>query len=195
MSEALREVIHVLTRPHIHRNGDRVAYVEPLLETLHSLIKPSGAQKNSDGGGSAGGSRPPINLEALTLWQDITKRIDREWPYAGHPSTVRVPVERKLQAWYSNAAQPHEALHLYELCKGWERQIREALEPTKKMPLSGACPACEKTHVETTDEDGAARYNPALLAFPGAEPVYAICLVCEHTWEGQALHELAATLT
>lgn len=195
MSRTLADVVHVLTRPHIQSNGDRVAYVEPLLDTLYALIPPSMGQKDSDGSsGSDGGSRPPISIDAFDLWQQISGKIDREWPYAGHPSTVRVPTTRKVQAWHNAAAQPHEALYLYELCIKWERQILEALEPVKKMPLSGACPECDHTHVETLDEDGDAKFNPALLAFPGADPVYAICQVCEHRWDHEDLHELAARL-
>lgn len=195
MTRSLADVVHVLTRPHATRNGDRVAYVEPLLDTLQSLIHPSSSAKGNDGGGGGGGSRPPISLDALTLWQDITGRIDRDWPYAGHPSAVRVPYGRKVQAWMNTAVTPEQQSKLYALCTKWEDQIREALEPAKRMPLSGACPECQNTHVETISEDGERKYNPTLLAFPGADPVTAICQVCGKTWQGGELHELAEIIT
>lgn len=195
MTRTLADLVHVLARPHVQSNGDRIAYAEPLLDTLHSLIAPSAAGNgSSDGGGSSTKSRPPINLDAMSLWQDIAGKIDREWPYAGHPSTVKVPTTKKLQAWFNSAAQPQDALYLYELCVKWEARILEALNPTKKMPLSGACPECDHTHVETLDEDGKPKYNPALIAFPGAVPVYAKCQVCEHRWDHEELHELAARI-
>lgn len=195
MTDTLRDVIHVLTRPHAQLNGDRVAYVEPLFDTLRSLIHPSAAQKADEGGGGGGGgSRPPLNLDAVSLWQEIKTRIDREWPYAGHPSAIRVPTDKKLHAWHANTAQPHEALHLYDLCKQWEARIRELQTRTKKMPLSGECPGCQKTHVETVDELGDVKFNTAIIAYPDSQPVYAECQVCSTKWEGPELHELAANL-
>lgn len=193
MTRTLADLIHELTRPHLSRNGDRIAYVEPLLETLHSLIKPSSA-KGNDGGGGAGGTRPPISLDALDLWNDIAGQIDSEWPYAGHPSTVKVPTTKKLQAWHNNAASPHDALYLYEQCTKWVARIEEHMTPTKKMPLKGACPRCDKTHVELVDAEGTVKFDTAILAYPGSDPVYAQCRVCETRWEAEALHELAANL-
>lgn len=198
MTRTLADVVHVLTRPHVERNGDRVGYAEPLLETLRGLIPPSTQQKDPDsrgGSGSGDAGRPPLSIDALVLWQEIAGRIDKEWPYAGHPSAVRVPTWRKLQTWHNAAAQPHEALHLFDLCIMWERKILEALEPVKTMALQGACPQCDKTHVETMDEDGEMKFNPALIAYPSAAPVFAECRVCEARWDHEALHELAERIS
>lgn len=188
MTRTLADLIHELTRPHLSRNGDRIAYVEPLLETLESLIRPSAAK--GDGGSGTGGSRPPISIESLDLWQDIAGKIDREWPYAGHPAALKVPTARKLMAWHNAAAQSHEALYLYELCTKWIARIQEVLTPTKRMPLKGACPSCDKTHVELTDADGVAVFDTAIIAYPGAQPVYAECRVCNTRWEHEDLHVL-----
>ena len=191
MTRTLADLVHVLARPHVQSNGDRIAYAEPLLDTLHGLIAPSAAGNgSSDGGGSSTKSRPPINLDAMSLWQDIAGKIDREWPYAGHPSTVKVPTTKKLQAWYNGAAQPQDALYLYELCVKWESRILEALHPTKQMPLQGACPKCRNTHVETDNEDGGVNFNTAIIAYPESLPVYAQCQVCSERWEHEELHTL-----
>lgn len=195
MTRSLADVVHVLTRPHIPQGETRAMYAEPLLDTLQSLIHPSSGARENEGGGGGGGSRPPVNLDAVSLWQEITRRIDREWPYAGHPSAVKVPYGKKLQAWFNTAVEPQQQARVYDYCASWENRIRELQTRTKKMPIKGACPACNKTHVETIDEDGNARYNPALLAFPQASPVYAICQVCQETWEGSDLHKLAAIIS
>lgn len=194
MTRSLADVVHVLTRPHATRNGDRVAYVEPLFDTLQSLVHPSSGARENEGGGGGGGSRPPVNLDAVSLWQEISRRIDREWPYAGHPSAVKVPYGKKLQAWFNTAVEPQQQARVYDYCTNWESRIRELQTRTKKMPIKGACPNCDKTHVETIDEEGSARYNPALMAYPGSTPIYAECLVCGERWEGSAIHDLSALM-
>lgn len=197
MTRTLADLVHVLARPHVQSNGDRIAYAEPLLDTLRGLIPPSTQAKDPDSGGGSGSGdagRPPLSIDALVLWEEIAGRIDREWPYAGQPSTVKVPTTNKLLAWFNNTAQPQDAIYLYEWCVKWERQILEALEPVKTMALQGACPLCQSTHVETLDEDGETKFNPALIAYPSAVPVFAECRVCEARWDHEDLHELAAHL-
>ena len=192
MPATLSDLIHTLTQPHLRRAGENIAHEDALLDILKSLITPSGATKGgSEGGGGGGGSRPPINLDALSLWQEIERKVERNWPGAGNTAYVRIPLGNKLRAWHANTHDPHDAIRLLEHCERWVARIREALEPTKRMPLKGACPTCDKTHVETLDEDGKARYNTAIIAYPQAQPPYAQCQVCEHTWENGALHELA----
>ena len=195
MSTPLLDVTHTLTRDHLRSVDGNIAMEEALLDTLKSLINPSGAGNgSSDGGGSGGGSRPPINLDALDTWTSINRTIREGSPYGQHPAVQKADIKTLLRGWVNHTTDPVEALRLYELCDSWVRQIREILEPSKRMPLSGYCPECGKSHVETLDEDGVARYDTAIVAFPGSVPVFAQCRVCETKWEGAQLHDLGARL-
>lgn len=198
MSE-LVETAGLLTREHTRRttteDGEVYGTEPALLDILRGLVTPSGAGNGgSDGGGSGGGSRPPISLDALDLWQSITRIVDTCWPGNGDAAYVRVPLAIKLNAWVVHTTDPAAEATLLTLCRRWVVQIREAIEPSKRMPLTGACPVCDKTHVELIDEEGLAKYKTALWAYPDAVPVYAQCMVCEARWENGQLHDLGAHL-
>jgi len=190
MTQLLRDVIHVLTRPHLRRTtnteGETIYGEEPaLLDILEEEIAASSQIKV--GGTSKTGV--PIALDAFQLAQDIKAITQAHWPVNG---LLKAPLRLRVTAWYNNTHDPNDALSMYDTVSTWESRIREIVQPTKKVPMRGLrCIKCNCTHVEKVSDEGAT-YDAAITVYPGAEPVYAKCGVCETEWSGKELHILAA---
>lgn len=190
MTQLLRDVIHVLTRPHLRRTtnteGETIYGEEPaLLDILEDCVASTTGSKAGGGGGRG----TPVDLGALDLAAEIKRTTQEHWPVQG---VLKAPLRLRVNAWYANTHEPNEALRMYETVFRWESQIREMIEPTKKVAMRGVtCTQCQCTHVEKPGEDGVT-YSPAITVYPDAVPVYATCGVCAHEWSGKEIHELAA---
>lgn len=194
MSHLLAEAVAELTRPHLRRSttadGEEVYGQEEALLVI--LEETTGSNTGSGSVSGVSGNGTPLNIEAVTLFDEITKAITEQSPYGRHPALRKSPWTRKVQAWHNATTDPVEALRLYELLDGWREAIRELLEPTKKVPMRGmTCPECLNTHVERAGEDGVT-YNAAITVYPQSIPVRADCAVCEAEWSGKELHILAS---
>ena len=191
MTQLLRDVIHVLTKPHLRRTtnteGETIYGEEPaLLDILEDCVA-SDSGKGSASGVARTGS--PVDLGALDLVQEVKRATQEHWPVQG---LLKAPLRLRVNAWYANTHEPNEALRMYETVFRWAEQIREMIEPTKKVQMRGVtCTECHCTHVEKPGEDGVT-YSPAITVYPDANPVYATCGVCAHEWSGKEIHELAA---
>lgn len=187
------EAVDALTRTHTvaipgTNNPVQYAQAHALLAQLRDLV--TGATHGGGQGVSTSASRPPLNLRALDLLDEIERTVRDGWPGAGDPHARPATTEQKLQAWA--AAAPTDAA-LTEQCCAWVDAIREAIAPEKRLEIMGECPECHCTHVENTDaETGRRTYTHALTAH--TDPARVRCAVCGTTWEGQALHRLRATV-
>lgn len=182
----LSETAHELTHTHVRRtvteDGPVYGDEPPLLQILAEAV---GASSQVKAGGTSK-TGVPIDLGALDLWENIRRTIDQCWPGAGDPAYVRVPSHVKLNAWVSVTTDPVAEAVLLDLCTRWVGQIREHLEPTKRVPLGGvACPVCGWDRTVTEGEDGFT-YRPALVAFPDEQPIRVACTVeaCGREWCG-----------
>lgn len=184
MPATLSDLIHTLTQPHLRRAGENIAHEDALLDILEDCV----ASTTSSKAGGGGGRGTPVDLGALDLAATIRGTIDEHHPLNG---LQKAPLRYRLNAWYANTWDPNKALMLHEHAAQWVYQIRELIEPTKRVPLRGiACPECHNTHLEKVGEE--TTYNPAITVYPDANPVYAQCGVCENEWSGKKIHELAS---
>lgn len=185
LAETVYELTHVHKTEVPTKHGREWADEIALLEQLRGLIYGTnhGGQEIGHGGT---GSKPPINLRALDLWQDIATTVNTGWPGAGRINPARYPLTVKLDAW---ATDSPEDVRLTELCLSWAEQIKRAVNPAKRIDIMGTCPRCLCTHVERQDDESGQRtYSPALTAY--TEPAHVSCAVCGSTWEGADLHTL-----
>ena len=193
MTQLLRDVIHVLTKPHLRRTtnteGETIYGEEPaLLDILEDCVGNSGSGESA----AAGGRAAPLSLEAVSIAQDIEYTTRAHWPVHG---LLKAPLRLRVNAWYANTHQPHEALTMLDVASRWEAQIRELIEPTKKIPLRGVtCPICG--YAETmTEQDGQRTYKPILMAYPHPTDTKVICTSeeCSGEWAGKKIAETFKT--
>lgn len=187
----LSETAHVLTHTHkrhtVTEHGDVWGDEPALLVTLAECV--TNPSSNGGAGGNTTRAGLPINADALVLLTRIQDVVDTCWPGNGDPAYVRVPLHVKLNAWVVHTTDPVAEGVLLDLCQRWTAQVRELLEPTRKVPVPGvACPTCgwDKTYRE---DDGEFIPAPALVAYPEMVPVRVVCTVesCGAEWSGPAV--------
>jgi hypothetical protein len=191
----LSRVVSDLCQPHSRtvqlEEGPVTGQEEPLLSLLERAIAADSGRGSASGGGSSASA--PVDAGALTLWTDISAVVGAHWPGRGDLLRQHTPLIERLEAWTRVTADTPNEEHLLEMCRYWTKQIRDLLEPPKRVPLRGmTCPACECTHVEEHDADGGVIYNVSLLAHMSEEEIRAECLVCGTEWVGGELLDLRA---
>jgi Zn ribbon nucleic-acid-binding protein len=185
----LREVVVELTRDH-PRSVDGVVGTEPpLLRLLEVAIK-------ADTSGASGGSgrsknSAPLDVTALSLWEEIRTTVGNNWPGRGDLTYQNTLLIDRLTWWTNNVAGGENEHHLLEFCEYWRTSIRNLLEPPKRVPLRGAqCPACKETWFLKSEADPRETvYVPVLLAWASESPLRVECLAC-----GENFNELALRL-
>lgn len=192
----LSKAVALLTSPHT-RTVDGVCGMEPaLLDLLEVAIKTDTSGASGSGGGSARAGAP-VDVNALSIWQSIYGTVGEFWPGKGDLSHARMRLVDRLTWWTSTVAGTADEVHLLEMCDYWAGQIRDLLEPPKRVPIRGGqCPRCKEYQVLGTDPDGQRVYQPCLLAHLSEDPVRVECRGCGGTWYGSTqlqLLELALT--
>lgn len=190
---ALREVVVELTRDHTRIVGELMGTEPPLLRLLEVAIRAD----TSGGSGGAGRNKnsAPLDVTALSLWEEISRTVGDHWPGRGDPARQNMALIDRL-TWWTNtvAAGPNEP-HLLEFCEYWSRSIRELLEPTQKVPLRGVtCMSCKTTWV-AEEKEGETTYSPALRASISERHLHGVqvgCEACGEEWSGLALQLLAS---
>ncbi len=189
----LSEVVLELTRDHPRCVGELSGTEPPLLRLLEVAIK-------ADTSGASGGSgrsvaSAPLDVTALSLWEEIAAVVGSHWPGRRLPQHKNQHMIDRL-TWWTNtvAAGPNEP-HLLGYCTYWRTSIRELLEPAQRIPLRGVpCMSCKETWVVDTTE-GETTYVPALMASISERHLHGVqvyCLACEEAYSGLALQLLAS---
>jgi len=178
-----------LTRDHPRSVGTISGTEPPLLRLLEVAIK-------ADTSGASGGSgrnknSAPLDVTALALWEDIARVVGDNWPGRGDLKMTTTHLIDRLTWWTNTVAGTDSEPHLLEFCEYWRYEIRELLEPTRRVPLRGQrCSGCKETWLRN-EQDGQTTLMPVLVAYPDASPMRVKCLSCDETYEGLALQLLA----
>lgn len=174
-----------LLQVHTRVTKDAVGQEDGLLRQLEQA-----RAGDTSGGDSSGGGRKhmqsPLVLEAVMLIDSIKHDLEQH-PYV---DDSRQPLGKRVLSLIRKTDDP---AHTADLLERWRDSIRELLEPTKHFPLRGVrCPHC-LGDTAPAKLDGEVVMVPVLEAYPTLESVW--CRVCDITWEGDALHYLAAGAT
>lgn len=177
----LSQVGQELLAEHFHVTDVGAGMEPPLLSLLEQAISSSTA--GAPGGGTGTGS--PVNVEALTLWDEIASVVNRHWPYRGMLEFKDEPLHLRLEMWIISVAEA-EQHHLVEMCRYWVYRIRELLVPSRHVVLRGqTCPECKCVRYPTADLDGGTVLSPPLVAHLSEPQLRIECRACEAQWTGE----------
>ncbi len=180
----LSEVVLELTRDHPRCVGELSGTEPPLLRLLEVAIK-------ADTSGASGGSgrsvaSAPLDVTALSLWEEIREVIGNHWPGKGDLSLSTTHMIDRLEWWTNSLAGSENEAHLLEYCVYWRTAIRDLLEPPTVVELRGVeCPDCKTRWLVHEDETGNT-YKPPLRVHMSETPVRVECLYCDTStlgWE------------
>jgi hypothetical protein len=197
---AVDALTHEVHRVEIIRSDDAKKSVvfkrtdAPLLEQLRAAIS------NMIGAGSGGKlarERTPLDVAAFSLYELIDGRV-RSWLLdAGATASKESSAGEVLRAWFAKwqSLNPNSGLvaRHESIVRGWEQQIRDILDPPKRIEITQPCPVC---HVEWVNvglrlPDG--RDDPEDIEFvrvltaverDNLEESFAICRKCDTVWLG-----------
>lgn len=189
-SALLSQAVADLTRSHERTAGEHTGQEPALLDLLEVAIKSD--TSGASGGGGSTRAASPMDVTALHLWQTIAQTIGEFWPGRGQLSHAKLPQKDRLTWWAETVAGTDNEVHLLEMCDYWIGQIRDLLEPPKRVPLRGAqCARCREYQVLGHNPDGERVYGPCLLAHLSETPVRIECLGCGGQWYDGEMLELA----
>lgn len=190
---ALREVVVELTRDHTRTVGELTGTEPPLLRLLEVAVGAS--TSGGEGGGGRSKNSAPLDVTALSLWEEIAAVVATHWPGRHLPRHKNQHLMDRLTWWTNTVAGTDNEPHLEEYCSYWRTQIRELLEPAQRIPLRGVpCMSCKETWVYDTKE-GETTYVPALMASISERHLHGVqvyCQACEAAYSGLALQLLAS---
>ena len=190
----LTQNIHILAREHKTRHHDETTgkTTYPTELSLFDQLRLELESGRRATGTSGNGSRSPIALGAVILWNEIRETLNTTTiTITGHDQPTTTP-EQKLELWITTARQTNDQA-LTQRCirktTAWINAINDLINPEPSIEISGACPACHQTHAWTL-EDGEYRRNTALTA----TITTAKCRTCQAEWARQDFENLAATI-
>lgn len=178
----LRESVTTLTRDHHHTVGELTGTEPGLLVLLERAIRAD----TSGGSGGAGRNKnsAPLDVIALTLWEEVSEVVARNWPGRGALMYKDQHLIDRLTWWTRTVAGTPSEPFLLEYTEYWERRIRELLDPPQKIELRGTpCPSCKQSWVRTLEAE-AVTLRPALMVYMSDDPVRVECLHCYAVWLG-----------
>lgn len=166
----------------------------PLLDWLATAVANN---IGGDGGGRPGRERTPIDIGALTLYEEIDGRI-RSWlDELGARPGRDVTATQALRTWYAlwiGRTRLDGLDDTYrDILRRWESRIEDILDPPKRIEITAPCPACgtEWRNIGLKLADGSDDPNDAervrvLSAVERAtlQDSFAVCVACERVWAG-----------
>jgi hypothetical protein len=185
------------TRTPTWSGGERVVRRRvdaPLLDQLRDAVASS---LESGGGGKPGRERVPIDVAALTLYEDIDGRI-RSWldELGARPGRDVTPTQA-LRTWYVmwTAGRHTEGLEdrYQATIEGWAQQVRDKLQPPKRIEITAPCPVCGREWINVGlklpngDDDPNDVEMVRVLNAVERETIddsYAMCQACNTVWVG-----------
>jgi hypothetical protein len=178
---ALSQAVFVLTKPHTRTLAEHTGQEPALLDLLEVAIKTDTSGATGNGSGTRAGG--PVDVNALSIRQDIWNVVAEFWPGKGRIEYAHMRLKERLIWWTSTLAGTENEVHLLEMCEIWTGRIRDLLEPPKRVPLRGAqCPRCKENQVLETDLDGHRVYQPTMVAHLSETPARVECRACGGTW-------------
>ena len=172
MRPDLNQLVHTLTRTHktsVTRDDGTTQYVEnmSLLNQLRTLINVN----RGTGAGASSLVRVPLSLDAVQLWDEISRASSGFGPY---------PVPRRIQRWlvWANSQGQDERDELEHRVSGWITRIESMAVPT--VNLDAPCPVCGEKWVRTTDG-----YETTRVHALSYNQYRAGCKACQASWEGK----------
>jgi hypothetical protein len=149
------------------------------------------------GGGKPARERTPIDIAALTLYEDIDGRI-RSWldDLGARPGKDVTPTQA-LRSWYALWIGGHHGERLEDsyaaVLEGWEQRIKDVLDPPKRIEITAPCPICGqewqnlglKLADGSDDPDDVERVRVLnAVERESIDESYALCSACDRVWKG-----------
>jgi hypothetical protein len=206
----LLEAVLTLTKPiieHLAQYDDDGTYLRthttehlPLLEQLRDAVNPS--SNTAAGSSSLPSTRNLIDSDALYRYSLMTSAIG-DWCRIIGVTPTRPPHRdpvKDLTEWYIayNRGTDDGEWYIAEL-RRWAAQIRNLIEPSKRIEVTTPCPVCGKR--TWTDQDGTELLFPIVVEYrmpkdgEAIKPT-ALCRACDAVWSGiGAIRELGEELT
>src|ERR1700761_577071 len=175
-------------------NGQEIVRREdpPLLDWLRESI---GSKIGGNGGGKAARGRAPIDLGALQLYENIDGQV-RAWvSELGGKVGKGITPTQALRSWYvlyAAGRREWEDNYLRQL-EGWAVQVKDKLDPPKKIEITSPCPACGAEFVniglklaDGSDDPNDVERVRALNAVEREtmDESYVLCSACDRVWKG-----------
>lgn len=166
----------------------------PLLEWLAESV---GNNIGGGGGGKAARERTPIDIAALTLYEEIDGRV-RSWlDELGARPGKDISSTQALRSWYALwiGRQHTEGLEqaYVNILEKWEQRINDILDPPKRIEITAPCPACgqEFVNIGLKLEDGTDDPNDIervrvlnAVERERIEDSFVMCSACDRVWTG-----------
>lgn len=176
----LRELVRVLVDAVVvvqTKEDGSTAEVECpcLLDQLQEAIGTGLERTRGGGGSSAFGSKVPVSVGALDLWQEI----QRTWCGTGSPKTRSVhEALRFIPEWVQGWTDIDQLSEVVERVRWTVHAIQNLLDPPKKIHISAPCPSCGEKMVRSLSA-GEWVQIPALWI---EMSVGCTCLACGKMW-------------
>lgn len=153
-----------------------------LLDQLQEAIG-TGLERNRGGSSSGFGSKAPVSVGALDLWQEI----QRTW--CGVPSKGRSVEDalRFVPEWVQSWTDLDQLTQVVERVRWTVQSIKTLLDPPKKIHISAPCPECGAKMVRSSSS-GEWVQVPALWV---EISVGCTCLACGKLWPVSEYNRLA----
>ena len=166
----------------------------PLLEQLQNMIA---ASSETGGPGKPGRERVPIDASAFDLYEMIDGRI-RSWlDDLGARPGKSVTTGQALRSWFVlwAAGQHDEKLEARHrtILDGWAGQIRDKLQPPRRIEITAPCPVCGKEWINVGLKLADGKDDPEDVEMVRVlnaveretlEDSYALCSACQTVWAG-----------
>lgn len=166
----------------------------PLLDQLQSAVANN---IGGNGGGKQARERTPLDVGAFQLYETIDGRL-RAWLLdLGAKPGKNVTAREMLRSWYAlwigGVHDDSFDKHYQSILEGWEQQIRDRLDPPKRIEISAPCPACGKEYVNIGLKLADGRDDPndvervRVLNAVERENIsesFVLCSACDKIWTG-----------
>ena len=163
---------------------------DALLVQLEAAVTSAVGTDAGTGGQSTGNV---INGSALYLLSIISSQIG-DWCRIAKVKPTRKPVD-DLARWRVAALSMPEVTFYVDALRRWADDIKEMLDPPKRIPLVDPCVACGAAKYVTPEGD---ERPPVVVEYHQVSlhaSLRAVCRACELTWTGaDAVEELVAEM-
>lgn len=188
LRQAVADLVDPIGRKVLRDDGTATAHVAPsLLDQLQDAVGNSGGR-----GGVARRDVPmPISAAARDLLTAVTfgaadmhyKAIRRDCPDLADQVRATAAIAGRWTDWQA-------IIRVVEQLHAWAHEIRELLDPPRRMHVAAPCPACSERMV-WREAAGDVVQVPALQLLDDLE---CVCLACGHRWPPSKLGHLKLSM-